>query len=143
MYYKLGQACERNWGRFFLITNQGKRCYNLGQFCHYKLGQLLQIRAIVITREVRIYYNMGQDLLQVRAGITNQGSYYKLGYNLYHENGFNCFFISLVHQNSLWGLMMFHHNFLDPLKKFKLIYKKQAKLKHLSTQKCINAMNIR
>ena len=56
MYYKLGQACVTNWGSFvllqirsnvitnwdsYIITNWGKCCY--------KLEQLLQIRATVIT----------------------------------------------------------------------------------------------
>ena len=38
------------------------------------MGQLLQIRATVIT-------NWGQTLLQIRAAITNRGNYYKLGHN--------------------------------------------------------------
>ena len=57
MYYKFWQACITNWGSFvflqirlnvvtdwgsFIITNWGK--------CFYKLGQLLQIRAIVIAK---------------------------------------------------------------------------------------------
>ena len=52
MYYKLGKACVTNWGSF-IITNWGKCCY--------KLEQLLQTRATVITK---------------------QGSYYKLEHNI-------------------------------------------------------------
>ena len=87
MYYKLGQACVTNWGSFvllqiranvvtnwgsFIITNQGKCCY--------KLGQLLQIRATVITKQGS-YYKLGQNVLQIGAGIINDGSYYKLGHD--------------------------------------------------------------
>ena len=71
MYYKLGQACVTNWGSF-IITNSGKCCY--------KLGQLLQIRAIVTTKEGS-YYKLGQNVLQIGAGITNYGNCYKLGHN--------------------------------------------------------------
>ena len=69
MYYKLGKACVTNWGSF-VITNWGKCCY--------KLGQLLQIRATVITK-YSTYYKLGQNLLQIggvlqiRAIITNWG----------------------------------------------------------------------
>ena len=56
MYYKLGQDCVTNWGSFlslqiranavtiwgsFIVTNWGKCCY--------KLRQLYQIKATVIT----------------------------------------------------------------------------------------------
>ena len=58
MYYKLGQACVTNWGSFVL----------------------LQIRANVVTNQGNRYYKIGQ-LLQIGAGITNQGNYYKLGHN--------------------------------------------------------------
>ena len=88
MYYKLGQACVTNWGSFvllqiranvvtnwgsFIITNQGK--------CYYKLGQLLQIRVTVITKQGS-YYKLGQNVLQTGAGIANQGNYNKLGHNI-------------------------------------------------------------
>ena len=92
MYYKLGQACVTNWDSFvllqiranvvtnwgsFIITNQGKCCY--------KLGQLLQIRAIFITKQGS-YYKLGQNVFQIGAGITNQGNYYKVGHsNLSHS----------------------------------------------------------
>ena len=72
MCYKLGQACVTNWGSFilskikanvdtnwgsFIIANRDyKCCYKLGQRAvltnggknYYKLGQVLQIRAIII-----------------------------------------------------------------------------------------------
>ena len=72
IYYKLGQACVKNWGSFVLlqiranvVTNWGSCIItNQGKFC-YKLKHLLQIR---------------QPLLQNRAAITNWGKmYYKLG----------------------------------------------------------------
>ena len=52
MYYKLGQVCVTNWGGF-ITTNWGKCCYKLGQ-----------------------------NVLQIGAGITNQGNHYKLGRNI-------------------------------------------------------------
>ena len=71
-YYKLGQPFFiTNWGSL-IITNQGK--------FYYKSGQLLQIRATVITNWGS-YYKLGQTLLQIRAAITNWGNYYKLGHN--------------------------------------------------------------
>ena len=75
MYYKLGQACFTNWGSFvllqirtnavtnlgsFIITNWGKWCYKLGNR-YYKMGQLLQIGAKLITNWGR-YYKLGQSL---------------------------------------------------------------------------------
>ena len=74
MYYKLGQACVMNWGSFF-ITNQGKRCY--------KLGQLLQNSTTVIIKQGS-YYKLGQNVLQIGAGITNQGNYHKLVHSMYY-----------------------------------------------------------
>ena len=89
MYYKSGQACVTNWGSLvlsqiranavtnwgsFIITNQGKRCY--------KLGQLLQFRATVITKQAvitnwgKVHYKLGQ-VLQIRA------NYYILGHNIF------------------------------------------------------------
>ena len=57
MYYKLGQACVTNWDRFVLFQIRANVATNLGSFiitnlgkCCYKLGQLLQIRATVITK---------------------------------------------------------------------------------------------
>ena len=57
MYYKLWQACVTNWGSFVLlqirvnvVTNWGSFIIaNYGKSC-YKLGQLLQISATVITK---------------------------------------------------------------------------------------------
>ena len=84
MYFKLEPACVINWGSFillqimpifaanwgsFIITNQGKGCY--------KLGQLLQIMATVITKQDS-YYKFGQNVLQIGEGITNQVNNYKL-----------------------------------------------------------------
>ena len=70
MYYKLGQLG--------LITNYGRHCYKLGQLHYYKLGQvLLQIGAAItnqgklITKEGNCY-KLGQ-VLQIRAIITNCG----------------------------------------------------------------------
>ena len=64
-YYKLGQLhFITNWGSFF-ITNWGKCYCKLEQLNYYKSGQLLQIRATVIT---------------------NWGNYYKLGHNSAIQN---------------------------------------------------------
>ena len=63
MYHRLGQACVTNWGSFALLPIRTNVVRNWGKCC-YKLGQLLQIRATVITN---------------RAAITNWGRYYKLG----------------------------------------------------------------
>ena len=61
---KLGQLrFITNWGSL-IITNQGK--------IYCKSGQLLQIRATVITNWGS-YYKLGQTLLQIRAAITNWG----------------------------------------------------------------------
>ena len=58
-----------NWGSFIVI-NQGKGCYKLGSY--YKLGQpLLQNRA-AITNWGKMYYKLGQ-VLQIRAIITYWG----------------------------------------------------------------------
>ena len=64
-----------NWGSF-IITNQGKCCY--------RLGQLLQIRVTAV-RKQSSYYKLGQNVLQIGAGITNQGNYYKLGHNIHRS----------------------------------------------------------
>ena len=79
MYYKLGQAFAKNWGSFvllqikenvvtnwdsFIITNQGKCCYKLGQ-------PFLQNKA-AITNWGKMYYKLGQ-VLQIRVVITNWG----------------------------------------------------------------------
>ena len=87
MYYKLRQACFINWGSIVLLqirangaTNWGSFIItNWGKWC-YKLEQVLQIRAIVITRQGS-YYKLGHNALQIGAGITNQGNYYKLGHS--------------------------------------------------------------
>ena len=56
MYYKLGQACVTNWGNFVLlqirenITNWGSFIITNWGKCCYKLKQLLQISATVITK---------------------------------------------------------------------------------------------
>ena len=50
-----------NWGRL-VITNWGT--------VYYKLGQVLQIRAMFIANWGR-YYKLGQGLLQIGAGITH------------------------------------------------------------------------
>ena len=57
MTYKLGQACVTNWGSFVLLQIRANIVTNWGSFiianwgkCRYILGQLLQIRATVITK---------------------------------------------------------------------------------------------
>ena len=78
-YYKLGQTLLQI-GAAFIITNWGKCCY--------KVGQLLQIRATVITKWGS-YYKLGQNLLQIdqvlqiRVIITNCGTT-----QVYKKNGF-------------------------------------------------------
>ena len=57
MYYKLGQAYVTNWDSFvllqirlYIVTNWGSFIItNWGKF-YYKLGQLLQTRATIITK---------------------------------------------------------------------------------------------
>ena len=78
IYYKLEQVFITNWGSFF-ITNWGKCYYKLGQLNYYKMGRhyykmgdLSQIRATVITNRSS-YYKLGQTLLHIRAAITNWG----------------------------------------------------------------------
>ena len=81
MCYKLGQACVTNWDSFaflhiranvvtnggsFVITNWGKCCY--------KLGHPLEIRATIFTKWAR-YYKLGQNILQIGAGVANKGNY--------------------------------------------------------------------
>ena len=83
MYYKLEQACVTNCGSFVLLQIRANVVTNWGSFiitnwgkCCYKLGQLLQIRATVITIRATItnwgkmYYKLGQ-VLQIRAIIKN------------------------------------------------------------------------
>ena len=79
MYYKLGQACVTNWGSFVLLQIRAKVVTNWGSFiitnwskCCYKLGQLLPVRETVIMKGGS-YYKLGQNLLQIRAIITNWG----------------------------------------------------------------------
>ena len=62
----------KNLRQLRFIANWGKCYYILGQLNYYKSGQLLQIRAIVITNWGR-YYKLRQTLLQIRAAITNWG----------------------------------------------------------------------
>ena len=68
MHYKSWQACVTNWGSFVLLQIREKVVTNWGSFiitnqgkCHYKLGQLLQIRAIVITKQGSYYKLTRQD----------------------------------------------------------------------------------
>ena len=64
MYYKLGQACVTNWGSFVY--------YELGQtLSQIGVASLLQISASVVTNWGS-YYKLGQ-LLQIGAIITNWG----------------------------------------------------------------------
>ena len=97
MYYKLGQAFVRNWASFVLLKIRANVFTNWGSFnitnwgkCCYKLGQLLQIRATVITNGGK-YYNLGQIVLQNGATISSYSNYYKLGHNIslprYKGNG--------------------------------------------------------
>ena len=73
----MGEACVTNWSRFDLLqvrdnivinwgdlvsTNWGKPCY--------KLGQLLQIKATIITK-YGSFYKLGENVLQIGVGITN------------------------------------------------------------------------
>ena len=75
---QIGASAITNWGSL-VITKWGRR--------YYKLGQLLQIRATVITKWDS-YYKLRQMLLQIRAAITNWGNYYKSGHSReqYHQN---------------------------------------------------------
>ena len=73
-------------GKVVLQNGAALFYYKLGQLIYYKrwrryckMGQLLQIRATVITHWGS-YYKSGQSLLQIGAAITNWGNYYKLGH---------------------------------------------------------------
>ena len=93
MYHKSGQACVIKWGQVCFITNQGKRSY--------KFGQLLQIRATVIANQGS-YQKLGQNILQIGAGFTNQSNYYKLRHsNITHDKRF-------VLHNGIDTLAYFH-----------------------------------
>ena len=79
IYYKLGYGFITNWSSFVLlqigasvITDWGSLVITKWGRRYYKLGQLLQIRATVITN-LGSYYKLGQTLLQIRAAITNWG----------------------------------------------------------------------
>ena len=85
-YYKFGQLhfityWDQYYYKFrqlFFIANWGKCYYKLVQLDYHKSGQLLQIRATVITNWGS-YYKLGQtliqlgQLLQIGAIITNWG----------------------------------------------------------------------
>ena len=70
MYYKLGQACVTNWGSFVLLQIRANVVYNLGQLHYCKLGQPLLQNRVAITKWGKIYYKLGQ-VLQIRAIIAN------------------------------------------------------------------------
>ena len=85
MYYKLGKTCVTDWGRFVLlqirvkvVTNWGNLVITNKSKCGYELGQLLQIRTTVITKQGsyqklgKMSYKLGQ-VLQIRVIITNWG----------------------------------------------------------------------
>ena len=88
MYYKLGQACVRNWASFVLLQIRVNVFTNWGSFIitnwasvvtnwdsYYKLGQPLSQMGAGITIWAKMCYKMGQ-VLQVRAIITNWGITY-------------------------------------------------------------------
>ena len=56
MYYKLGQACVTNWGSFVLFQIRANVVTNWGKM-YYKLGQVLQIRAIITNWGIKIVIN--------------------------------------------------------------------------------------
>ena len=68
MYYKLGQVCVTNWGSFVLSKIRANIVTNWGGF--------------ITTNWGRCCYKLGQNVLQIGAGITNQGNHYKLGRNI-------------------------------------------------------------
>ena len=47
-----------------------KGCVTIGEASYYKLRQLLQIRATIITKQGS-YYKLGENLSKIGAGITN------------------------------------------------------------------------
>ena len=78
MYYKLVEACVRNWGIFVLLQIRANIVTNWGSFVitnwgsYYKLGKsLLQNRADITNLE-KTYYKLGQ-VLQIREIIKNYG----------------------------------------------------------------------
>ena len=75
----MGQGFITNWGSFVLlqigasvITHWGSLLITKWDRRYYKVKQLLQIRATVITK-CGSYYKLEQTLLQIRAAITNWG----------------------------------------------------------------------
>ena len=74
MYYKLGQAGVTNQGSFVLLQVRAN-VVTIGA------ASLTQIRAIFVTNWGS-FYKLGQNVLQIWAGITNQSNYYKLGHNI-------------------------------------------------------------
>ena len=69
---QIGASLCYKLGQLYLIKNYGKRCYKLGKLHYYKLGKfLLQIRA-AITNCGKKYHKLGQ-VLQIRAIMTNWG----------------------------------------------------------------------
>ena len=94
MCYKLGKTYLTSWGTFVLLqivpdflTNwRTSTIKNLGK-CYYELGQLLQIKVTFITKWGS-HDKMGQYLLQIGTGLTNQDNYYKFGHTLGHKLGY-------------------------------------------------------
>ena len=72
MYYKLGEACDTNWGSFVLLQNEQT-------LLQIRRSSLLQIEITVVTK-LGSFYTLGQPLLQNRTAITTWGKLYcKLG----------------------------------------------------------------
>ena len=75
---QIGVSLCHKLGKLCFITNQGKRCYKLGQLHYCKLGQVLlqigptitKITATVVTK-YSSYYKLGQNISQIETGITN------------------------------------------------------------------------
>ena len=63
MYYKLGQACIKNWGGFVLLQINASVVINWGSFnitnwgkIYYKLALVLQIREIITNSSITPVY---------------------------------------------------------------------------------------
>ena len=95
MYYKLGQRCVIIAVALVFFTNQNKRCYRWG---YYKIVKLLLKNWAAITNWYKTYYKLGQ-ILQIRAIITNWSVTYRI--NLDGEQSKGTYRVSLfIHRNT-------------------------------------------
>ena len=66
------EATELYDKNIYVLQIGASLCYKLGQLHYYKLGQVLLQNRAAITNWGKMYYKLGQ-VLQIRAIITNSG----------------------------------------------------------------------